>query len=69
MVELERFDRKSSVDPVKTTIIKITGIITTTTKNTKRNAQMAERELFSRHRFINGLKQQQQAQQMIQEKE
>jgi len=56
VVEFERFATKSIVAPVKAIIIKITGNITTITKNTSKNAAIAERERFSRHRFINGLK-------------
>ena len=56
VVEFERLATKSSVDPVRAIMIKMIGNITTRTKNTRRNAAIAERELFSRHRFINGLK-------------
>jgi hypothetical protein len=56
VVEFERFATKLSVEPVNAIIIKTIGNITTRTRNTSKNAAIAERERFSRHRFINGLK-------------
>ncbi len=53
VVEFERFAIKLSVEPVNAIIIKINGINTTRTRDTSKKAAIAERERFSRHRFIN----------------
>ena len=55
VVEFDKLATKLSVEPVKAIIIKIIGNITTSTRNTNKNAAIAERERFSRHRFIKGL--------------
>lgn len=55
VVEFERFERNSTVEPVKATRINIIGNMTTRTRKTRRKAAMADRERFSRHRFAKGL--------------
>jgi hypothetical protein len=55
VVEFDKLETKCIVEPVKAMIIKIIGKITTRTRKTRRNAAIAERERFSRHRFIKGL--------------
>jgi hypothetical protein len=56
VVELERFATKLIVEPVNAITIKIIGNITTRTRVTSKNAAIVERDRFSRHRFISGLK-------------
>ncbi len=55
VVELERLATKAIVELVNAMTIKIIGSITTRTRVTSKNAAIAERDRFSRHRFINGL--------------
>jgi len=54
-VEFDILATKFIVEPAKANIIKTIGKITTRTRKTRRNAAIAERERFSRHRLIKGL--------------
>jgi hypothetical protein len=56
VVEFARFATKLIVEPVNAITINIIGNITTRTRVTSKNAAIVERDRFSRHRFINGLK-------------
>jgi hypothetical protein len=55
VVEFDILATKFIVEPVNAIIIKTIGKITTRTRKTSKNAAIAERERFSRHRFIKGL--------------
>jgi len=55
VVEFDRFERKSIVELATATMIKMIGNITRRTKNTSKNAAIADLERFSRHRWISGL--------------